>query len=71
MSNHQGGRSKATAETPFARFQLWHRRLAWETMTELFDKGQKLLQILQGESCAVLGAQTGWKRCRCRRVCNG
>lgn len=37
-----------TAMSPMARFQLWHRRKAFETFYHYVDKGDKFLQSLQG-----------------------
>jgi hypothetical protein len=42
--------AQAGGMTPLGRFQLWHRRYAWELLPEYYDHGQKLLQLIQGES---------------------
>ncbi|OCF45351.1 hypothetical protein I317_00874 [Kwoniella heveanensis CBS 569] len=41
MGHHQG------PSTPLGRFQLWHRRKAFETFATCLDRGDKFLQCLQ------------------------
>ncbi|OWZ28817.1 hypothetical protein C361_06561 [Cryptococcus neoformans Tu259-1] len=42
-----------TAMSPMARFQLWHRRKAFETFYHYVDKGDKFLQSLQAQIIAT------------------
>ncbi|KIR97270.1 hypothetical protein L804_05452 [Cryptococcus deuterogattii 2001/935-1] len=42
-----------TAMSPMARFQLWHRRKAFETFYHYVDKGEKFLHSLQAQVIAT------------------
>lgn len=41
------------SETPLAKYQLWHRRKAFETTPIYFDKGEKMLQAVQAHIIAT------------------
>ncbi|WWC86356.1 uncharacterized protein L201_001230 [Kwoniella dendrophila CBS 6074] len=40
--------------TPFSKFQLWHRRKAFETFSQYLDRGDKFLQCMQGYLIATV-----------------
>ena len=46
---HIGNQYKGIKESPLARFQLWHRRKAFEGIAPYVDIGEKLIPCLQGE----------------------
>jgi hypothetical protein len=48
-SMHVSGGVTTTATSPLGRFQMWHRRKALACISIHFDKGEKILQILQSE----------------------
>lgn len=48
------GSSRSTLTSPLARFQLWHRRKAFEAAPEYFDKGDKLVQVVQAHVIATM-----------------
>lgn len=41
------------SESPVAKFQLWHRRKAYESCPVFFDRGEKLLQCVQAHIIAT------------------
>ncbi|WVQ77083.1 hypothetical protein IAR50_006766 [Cryptococcus sp. DSM 104548] len=48
-----GFSNKMSPMTSMARFQLWHRRKAFETFYDYVDKGDKFLQCLQAQIIAT------------------
>ncbi len=42
-------RTAVRSVTPLGRYQMWHRRKAFQAMTDYLDRGEKFIQCIQGE----------------------